>query len=135
MALIYVPEARAAARALPLLLALLLLSQAATPRARAQQEQKQQPPPEVVDEEDVLRIDTDLVLVEVTVTDAEGKPVRGLRPEDFKLYDDGERREVAFVNVERKSGPERPVAVVFAVDVSGSMTAEEMTKLRGAMRA
>ena len=135
MALIYVPEARGAARALPFLLALLLLSQAAPPRARAQQGQQPQPPPEVVDEDDVLRIDTDLVLVEVTVTDAEGKPVRGLRPEDFKLYDDGERREVAFVNVERRAGAERPVAVVFAVDVSGSMTAEEMAKLRGAMRA
>ncbi|HEV2860209.1 MAG TPA: VWA domain-containing protein [Pyrinomonadaceae bacterium] len=135
MALNYVSEARGAARALPFLLALLLLSQAAPPRVRAQQGQKPEPPPEVVDEDEVLRIDTDLVLVEVTVTDAEGKPVRGLRPEDFKLYDDGERREVAFVNVERRAGAERPVAVVFAVDVSGSMTAEEMAKLRGAMRA
>src|SRR3712207_1556057 len=97
------PRARGAARALPLLLALVLLAQAAPPRARARQQEPKEPPPQdVMDEEDVLRIDTDLVLVEVTVTDAEGKPVRGLKAEDFKLFDDGERREVAFVNVERK---------------------------------
>jgi Ca-activated chloride channel family protein len=93
------------------------------------------PPPEIIDDGDVLKIDTDLVLVDVTVTDAGGKPVRGLRPEDFKLYEDDEERAVAFLNVERHGGAERPVAVVFAVDVSGSMTPEEMARLQSAMRA
>lgn len=90
---------------------------------------------EILDDDEVLKIDTDLVLVEASVTDAEGKPVRGLRPEDFKLYEDGEERPVAFLQVERRTGTERPVAVVFAVDVSGSMTAEEMSRLQSAMRA
>ena len=128
----------AAPRALaPLFAALLLLAVAAPPAALSQRQPspQQTPPPDIIDEEDVLRIDTDMVLVEVTVTDAAGKPARGLRAEDFKLYDDGEERPIAFINVERKAGAERPVAVVFAVDVSGSMTAEEMAKLRGAMRA
>ena len=97
--------------------------------------QRPAPTPEEVGDEEVLKIDTDLVLVEVTVTDAEGRAVRGLRPEDFKLYEDGEERAVAFLNVERRGGAERPVAVVFAVDVSGSMTPEEMTRLQSAMRA
>jgi VWFA-related protein len=82
-----------------------------------------------------LRIDTDLVLIDVQVTDAQGRPVRNLRPEDFKIYEDGERRDVAFFNVERRGGLQRPVAVVFAVDVSGSMTVEEMLRLQTAMRA
>src|SRR5919206_709503 len=90
---------------------------------------------EIIDDDEVLKIDTDLVLVEVNVTDAEGRPVRGLRPEDFKLYMDEEQRPVAFLHVERRAGSERPVAVVFAVDVSGSMTAEEMARLQSAMRA
>ena len=93
------------------------------------------PVEEIVGEDDVLKIDTDLVLVDVTVTDAEGRPVRGLKAEDFKLYEDGERRQVAFLNVERRGGAERPVAVVFAVDVSGSMTSEEILRLRAAMQA
>ena len=82
-----------------------------------------------------MRIDTDLVLIDVQVTDAQGRPVRNLRPEDFKIYEDGERRDVAFFNVERRGGLPRPVAVVFAVDVSGSMTVEEMLRLQTAMRA
>jgi len=135
----------AAARDVHLALALLvtaavLLALSATARdARARQQggtrQRVEKPPEVIDDEDVLKIDTDLVLVDVTVTDAGGRPVRGLRPEDFKLYEDGEERAVAFLNVERREGSERPVAVVFAVDVSGSMTPEEMARLQSAMRA
>lgn len=129
--------ARAALSAAALLACLLLLIQVPTPRAQGQQPQQQRPTPEPVElgEDDVLKIDTDLVLVDVTVTDAEGRAVKGLRPEDFKLYEDGEERPVAFLNVERRAGGERPVAVVFAVDVSGSMTPEEMERLRTAMAA
>ncbi|HYY95493.1 MAG TPA: VWA domain-containing protein [Pyrinomonadaceae bacterium] len=119
--------------------AALLALPAASVNSRAQQQtgkpQRVEKQPEIIDDDDVLKIDTDLVLVEVTVTDAEGRPVRGLRPEDFKLYEDGDERAVAFLNVERREGAERPVAVVFAVDVSGSMTAEEMVRLQSAMRA
>jgi Ca-activated chloride channel homolog len=89
----------------------------------------------IINDDDVLTIDTDLVLVDVSVTDASGRPVRGLRAEDFKLYEDGESRPVAFLNLERRRGAQRPVAVVFAVDISGSMTAEEMQRLRGALQA
>jgi Ca-activated chloride channel homolog len=120
-----------------------LLLPALSPAPRAQQPQQDSAPPAQrpaqapveLGEDDVLKIDTDLVLVDVTVTDAEGRAVRGLRPEDFKLYEDGEERPVAFLNVERHAGQERPVAVVFAVDVSGSMTPEEMERLRSAMTA
>jgi Ca-activated chloride channel family protein len=104
-------------------------------QAGAAAQQRPAPTPEELDDEEVLKIDTDLVLVDVTVTDAKGRAVRGLRPEDFKLYEDGEERPVAFLNVERRTGAERPVAVVFAVDVSGSMTPEEMARLQTAMRA
>ncbi len=95
---------------------------------------RQTPPDETLEGDEVLRIDTDLVLVDVLVTDAQGRPVRNLRPEDFKVYEDGEARDVAFFNIERRGGAQRPVAVVFAVDVSGSMTLEEMLRLQSAMR-
>jgi Ca-activated chloride channel family protein len=146
--MLYKPERKrpsdspAARLALALLFAALPLAlSSATRGTHAQQQQninsRQQPTPspEIIDDEDVLKIDTDLVLVDVTVTDAEGKTVRGLRPEDFKLFEDGDERPVAFLNVERRGGAERPVAVVFAVDVSGSMTPEEFIRLQSAMRA
>ena len=88
-----------------------------------------------ISDDEIYRVDTDLVLVDVTVTDAQGRPVRDLRPEDFKLYEDGAERPISFFNVEKRGGQPRPVAVVFAVDISGSMTGEELRRMGDAMRA
>jgi Ca-activated chloride channel homolog len=84
---------------------------------------------------DVLRFDTDLVSVDVTATDAEGRPVRNLRQQDFKLSLDNTDQAVSFFHVERREGEPRPLAVVFALDVSGSMTVEEMERLRHALHS
>ena len=83
--------------------------------------------------DDVLRIDTDLVAVDVRVTDREGRPVRNLKLEDFKLYEDSSERPISFFSLQRKTGDQQPVAVVFALDISGSMSPEEMGRLRAAM--
>ena len=96
-------------------------------------EQKRQAFPVDGRVDDVLRIDTDLVAVDVRVTDREGRPVRNLKPEDFKLYEDSSERTISFFKVERKNGDQQPVAVVFALDISGSMSREEMERLRTAM--
>ncbi|HAF23448.1 MAG TPA: hypothetical protein DCK93_11160, partial [Blastocatellia bacterium] len=85
--------------------------------------------------EDVVKIDTDLVSVDVVVNDSEGLPVRNLRQEDFKIYLDGVEQPLAFFQVERRSGEPRPLAIVFALDISGSMTTEEMDRLRSAVNA
>jgi Ca-activated chloride channel family protein len=85
--------------------------------------------------DDVLRIDTDLVSVDVSVTDVEGRPVRNLTKQDFKLFADGKEQPLSFFQVERRTGPARPLAIVFAVDISGSMTTDEMLRLRAALRA
>ncbi len=74
--------------------------------------------PKEQEPEDVLRIDTDLVSVDVTAIDAEGRPVKNLRQEDFKLYSDGVERPISFFQIEQRQGA-RPLAVVFALDVSG----------------
>jgi Ca-activated chloride channel family protein len=93
-----------------------------------------QPPAQEDDDEDVLRIDTDLVSVDVMVTDEEGRPVRGLNAEQFKLYEDDTERPISFFNVQKRGGDLRPIAVVFALDVSGSMTVEEIQRLRAALQ-
>lgn len=84
---------------------------------------------------DVLRFDTDLVSVDVMVTDVNGQPVRNLRPDDFKLYSDGNEQRISFFQVERRSGQPRPVAIVFALDVSGSITTQEIYRIRQALQA
>lgn len=106
----------------------------ATAPATAQRPRKVFPAePETPD--DVLRIDTDVVSVDVSVTDNEGRPVRNLTKHDFKLFADGQEQALSFFQVERRAGPARPLAIVFAVDISGSMTSEEILRLRTALRA
>jgi len=90
--------------------------------------------PVETDAQDVIKIDTDLVPIDVTVTDAKGRLVRNLKKEDFKLYEDGVEREIASFNVEKIEGAPRPVAIVFALDLSGSMTPEEVNRVSDAMR-
>jgi len=85
--------------------------------------------------DDVVKIDTDLVSLDVVANDIQGRPIRNLRQEDFKLFLDGVEQPLAFFQVERRTGEPRPLAVVFAVDISGSMTTEEMGRLKSALKA
>ena len=86
------------------------------------------------DTDDVVRIDTDLVSFEVTVTDKHGKLVPNLRREDFRIFEDGVERPIDFFQPLKKSSEGRPLSVVFALDVSGSMTEAEIERLRSAMQ-
>ncbi len=91
--------------------------------------------PKEQEPEDVLRFDTDLVSVDVTAMDTQGRPVRSLRQEDFKVYSDGVEQPISFFQIEKRQGEARPLAIVFALDVSGSMTSEEILRLRSALRS
>lgn len=84
--------------------------------------------------EDVIEIDTELISFEVSVTDKDGKPIRGLNAEDFNLYVDGKQRSIDFFKPIKKNDANRPLSVVFALDVSGSITKEEIVRLRDAMQ-
>ena len=86
------------------------------------------------DKDDVVRIDTELVSFEVTVTDKQGKPVQDLQRDDFRLFEDGIERPIDFFQSIRKTDERRPLSVVFALDVSGSMTEGEIHRLRSAMQ-
>lgn len=125
-------------RLLVLLAALLSVSFASLTAAAqdnpAQQERPRRVSPTDPEPQEVLKIDTDLVPLDVTVTDAKGRLVRNLSKEDFKLFEDGVEREIASFNVEKIEGAPRPVAIVFALDLSGSMTPEEIERVSGAMR-
>src|ERR1044071_7076582 len=130
---------RSAAFVAQLSLPLLLLFALAAPGVPQNQEpanQTQRPRkvfPKEQEPEDVFRFDTDLVSVDVTAIDAEGRPIRNLRQEDFKVYSDGAEQKVSFFQLEQREGEPRPLAIVFALDVSGSMTTEEMMKVRSAL--
>jgi Ca-activated chloride channel family protein len=99
-----------------------------------QQERPRRVLPAESEAQDIIKIDTDMVPVDVTVTDAKGRLVRNLKKEDFKLFEDGVQQPIASLNVETIAGAPRPLAIVFALDLSGSMTPEEVARISDAMR-
>lgn len=80
--------------------------------------------------DDVLKIDTDLVMVEVTALDKRGNYVRNLTANDFRLFVDGQQRKIEFFSVTDEVMQSRPLAVVFALDLSGSLKPDEIATLR-----
>ena len=72
-------------------------------------------------DEDVVRVNTDLVVLNLTVTDKSGQYVKGLKASDFKVYEDGV--EVKPELIATFSLQEAPYAAVVLLDSSGSMEA------------
>jgi Ca-activated chloride channel homolog len=70
-------------------------------------------------QDEVVRVNTDLVVLNVTVTDKSGQYVPGLRLSDFKVYEDGQ--EVQPKLISGFSLHDSPFASVVLLDSSGSM--------------
>jgi VWFA-related protein len=73
------------------------------------------------DDDDVVRVNTDLVVLNVTVTDKAGQYVKALKASDFKVFEDGV--EVPSNMITSFSLQESPYAAVVLMDSSGSMEA------------
>jgi Ca-activated chloride channel family protein len=67
------------------------------------------------DEEDVIRVDTQLVDVPIVVTDKTGKPMLNLKQSNFVIYEDGKRQDVA-----EFAATSAPFEVALLLDTSGS---------------
>src|SRR2546423_3641098 len=69
-------------------------------------------------EYDVVRVTSNLVVVPVSVTDAQGQPVRDLKAGDFRIEEDGRPQEIA-----QLGDPEQvPLDIALLIDVSSSVT-------------
>src|SRR5262245_217904 len=79
-----------------------------------------------------IRMDTDLVVIDVTATDKTGAYVRDLRLEEIQVFEDGQERNINFFTMNDEAALSRPLAVVFALDLSGSLRLDEMSTLRQA---
>src|SRR6185436_16574395 len=71
------------------------------------------------EEDEVIRVDTDLVVLNITVTDKSGQYVKGLKISDFKIFEDG--KEITPNLISSFSLHESPFASVVLLDTSGSM--------------
>jgi Ca-activated chloride channel family protein len=70
---------------------------------------------EEVGEGDVVRIDTNLVTVPVSVLDRDGRFISDLRREQFKVFENGVEQKIAYFE-----STEKPFTVALLLDTSGS---------------
>lgn len=65
---------------------------------------------------DTIKIDTNLVVLRITVSDQQGRAVTNLKQDAFRVYEDGTEQRVSFFSAE-----ESPVSWGLVLDRSGSM--------------
>ena len=68
------------------------------------------------DDDAVIRVDSSIVVLNATILDKSGKPVGGLKQNQFKVIEDGVEQAVSSFSAE-----ETPFAAVILIDTSGSM--------------
>jgi Ca-activated chloride channel homolog len=74
---------------------------------------------EEVGEDEIVRVDTQLIPVPVVVRDHTGRPVMNLRAENFTIYEDGKPQRLASF-----ATTDAPFEVALLLDTSGSTRAE-----------
>ena len=78
-------------------------------------ERQQEPTPKQAPS--TIKVDTDLVLLNVAVADQKGEAVTGLERADFKVFEDGVEHSINFFSLEKA-----PVSWALVLDRSGSMS-------------
>jgi VWFA-related protein len=79
-----------------------------------------------LDEGDVIRTDTQLVSVPAVVTDSTGRPLSGLKPDNFRITEDGQPQTIANFGT-----AETPFEIALLLDTSGS-TRDDVALIRDA---
>src|ERR1043165_2253281 len=96
----------------PLSVASFLLLSFVTPAVRSQDPTQTK----TADQDDVVRVNTDLVVLNATVLGRDGKFLRGLKAGDFHVFEDGVEQKISSFGAE-----ETPFAAAILLDTSGSM--------------
>ena len=84
------------------------------------------------DDDDVVRVNTELVVINATVTDAAGNYVKKLRLSDFQVFEDGKLVDPKLII--GFALQESPYASVVLIDSSGSMEQRMILARSGAIR-
>lgn len=67
-------------------------------------------------DDEIIKVDSSVVLMNAVITDSDGKPVAGLKKNQFKVFEDQTEQEVSIFETQ-----ETPFAAVVLLDTSGSM--------------
>lgn len=73
------------------------------------------PTPSVTDENEVIKVETNLVSMPVSVLDRDGRFISGLDQRDFKIFENGVEQKVEYFQ-----SVEQPFTVILLIDVSPS---------------
>lgn len=68
------------------------------------------------DDDETIGVESSIVVLNASITDANGKSVSGLKQSQFKIFEDGEEQKIDFFAAEQT-----PFAAVILLDSSGSM--------------
>src|ERR1051325_6040924 len=100
-----------------------------TPTQSTQQtsDPAQTPKQQLVGDNGVVLVNTDLITLNVTVTDTYGRFVAGLDKKHFQVLDEKLPQDITFF-----SDDDAPVSVGVIFDVSGSMSGEKIRRAREA---
>lgn len=98
----------------PSLLLLFLFTAAASLCA-----QTPTPTPKIAEDEGVIKVESRLIVVPVSVTDANGQPVQGLTKDDFRVIEEGKPQKIDSVG----SADAVPLEIALLFDVSASTDA------------
>lgn len=86
--------------------------------------------PPAQDKEDAIRISSKLVLVPVSASDAQGRPVKDLKVEDIVIEEEGRAQQVVALGEPGKT----PVEIALLFDVSGSTHGQFAFQQQAAVR-
>ena len=101
---------------------LATFAQQSTPRIQDRTEKNSD------DQGSTIRVDTDLILLDVSVKGSDGRSIMGLRKEDFEVFEDGVKQQVALF-----STSDVPLNIVLILDTSGS-TEKDVSLMRRAAK-
>lgn len=68
------------------------------------------------DDDEIINVDSSLVILNATISDGSGKHVSGLTQKNFKIFEEGAEQEISLFTAE-----ETAFAAVILIDTSGSM--------------
>jgi Ca-activated chloride channel homolog len=98
-----------------------------SPSASPQQTPQTLPRPDILSNEPV-RVNTDLISFNVTVTDSYGRFVSGLSKKAFAVYDEKQSEEITFF-----SDDDAPLSVGIVFDLTGSMSGDKVKRATDAL--
>ncbi len=73
-------------------------------------------------DEEIITIDSSIVILNATITDSKGATVNALTKKDFRLFENGFAQEIDFFEPQKT-----PFAATILIDTSGSMAAQVST--------